>query len=206
MTSTVPLSKLCELEDFVNDDLLAVIRDVYPPPPTEPDFPVGREQRKLWEVAQAIRGLRDLGAVREDAEILGVGAGGEQTTFWLTRHVRRVFATDLYLTPGEWGDEAAPGMLIEPGRYAGGAWNPRRLVVQHMSGLDLQYEDCSFDGIYSSGSIEHFGTLADVARAASEMCRVLKPGGVAALSTEFRLSGALTCRERSCSPRASCKT
>ena len=42
----------------------------------------------------------------------------------------------------------------------------------------LRYPDDTFDGIFSSGSIEHFGDLQDVANAAYEMGRVLKPGGV----------------------------
>jgi SAM-dependent methyltransferase len=68
-------------------------------------------------------------------------------------------------------------------------WNPRRLVVQHMSGTELAYEDGSFDGIFSSGSIEHFGELEDIRRSVAEMHRVLKPGGVCALATEYRLEG-----------------
>lgn len=68
-------------------------------------------------------------------------------------------------------------------------WNPRRLVVQHMNALDLRYEEESFDGIFSSGSIEHFGDLENIHKSVEEMYRVLRPGGVAALATEFRLAG-----------------
>src|SRR5204862_4394011 len=96
---------------------------------------------------------------------------------------------DLYLEPGDWEQTAATSMLIDPGRHAVIPWNPRRLVVQHMDARELRYEDESFDGIFSSSSIEHFGDHADVERAVSEMFRVLKPGGVLSLSTEFRLAG-----------------
>ncbi|HEY3191609.1 MAG TPA: class I SAM-dependent methyltransferase, partial [Solirubrobacterales bacterium] len=68
-------------------------------------------------------------------------------------------------------------------------WNPQRLEVRHMSGLDLAFEDESFDAIFSSSSIEHFGDFGDVRRSVEEMFRVLRPGGVAALATEFRLEG-----------------
>ena len=68
-------------------------------------------------------------------------------------------------------------------------WNPRRLVVQHMDGRHLRYEDGSFDGIFSSGSIEHFGSLDEIRESVVEMYRVLRPGGVAALATEYRLDG-----------------
>ncbi len=51
------------------------------------------------------------------------------------------------------------------------------------------YPDESFAGVFSSSSIEHFGDFADVRRSIEEIFRVLRPGGVAALSTEFRLEG-----------------
>jgi SAM-dependent methyltransferase len=59
-----------------------------------------------------------------------------------------------------------------------------------MNALDLRYEDESFDGIFSSSSIEHFGEFDDVRRSVQEMARVLRPAGVATLSTEFRIEGA----------------
>jgi SAM-dependent methyltransferase len=154
------------------------------------NFPLGNELAKAWEVTQAVRGLKDHGALREDAELLGVGAGFEHTVFYLTNFVRRVFATDLYASNDQWA-EADAGMMIDPARFApaGTPWKPERLVVQHMDALALRYEDNSFDGIFSCGSIEHFGSLENVAQAAREMGRVLKPGGVLALSTEFRISG-----------------
>jgi SAM-dependent methyltransferase len=138
----------------------------------------------------AIRALGDHGVLREDAEILGVGAGREWTAFLLTRHCRRVFATDLYLDPGTWSNTANVEMLTNPERLFSGEWNPERLVVQHMDALELRYPDGSFDGIFSSSSIEHFGDLSAVRRAAEEMCRVLRPGGICSISTEYRLGGA----------------
>jgi SAM-dependent methyltransferase len=58
-----------------------------------------------------------------------------------------------------------------------------------MDGRDLRFEDGSFDFIYSSSSIEHFGSATDVRMAATEMGRVLKPGGILSLSTELRIKG-----------------
>lgn len=182
--------KLCELSDFGDADLAAVMRAIYGGGSESPEFPRGEEHRKHWEVSMSVRALRDLGALRPDAEILGVGAGREATLFWLTREVRRVFATDLYLAEDSWSaTDSGARMLIEPSGDVHFGWNPRRLVVQHMNGLDLRYEDDSFDGIFSSGSIEHFGELPDIRRSVEEMYRVLKPGGVAAIATEFRLGG-----------------
>jgi ubiquinone/menaquinone biosynthesis C-methylase UbiE len=184
-------NRLCNLEDFSHPELEGLIRSIFAHELVQfgQSFPRGYEYRKYWEVAMAMRALDDFGTLHDGAEILGVAAGREASIFWLTSKVRRVFATDLYLDPGEWKHTADAGMLVDPGQYWPGAWNPRRLVVQHMNALDLQYEDASFDGIFSSSSIEHFGDFEDVQRAMKEMFRVLKPGGVLTVSTEFRLEG-----------------
>jgi SAM-dependent methyltransferase len=177
--------KACNVEDFAVPSLQSVIRDVYQADITPP----GREDRKMWEIGMAVRALGTFGALKPDAELLGVGAGREITVFHLTRFVRRVFATDLYLSPGDWERTASTDMLGNPGQYWSNPWNERRLVVQHMDALDLRYEDGVFDGIFSSSSIEHFGSIDDVRRSLAEMCRVLKPGGICSISTELRIAG-----------------
>jgi SAM-dependent methyltransferase len=185
--------KLCEVEDFSEPVLRELIRDVFASDREhfgEPDFPTGREYRKYWEVGMTLRAFRAFGALRDDAEVLGVGAGHEATVYWLTRHTGRVVATDLYAEQDVWSEtDSGADMLTDPGRYWDDAWNPERLEVRNMSGLDLQFEDESFDAIFSSSSIEHFGDFGDVRRSVEEMYRVLRPGGVVALATEFRLEG-----------------
>jgi SAM-dependent methyltransferase len=183
--------KLCELEDFGDPALKALIQEAFAHQTERlgPAFPFGREYRKYWEVAMSLRALRELGALGPQSEVLGVGAGAEATLFWLTNHVRRVFATDLYAPAEGWADQAPPGMLSDAGRFATCPWKPNRLVVQQMDAHELRYEDASFDGVFSSSAIEHFGDYEDVQTALGEIRRVLKPGGIAALSTEFRLDG-----------------
>jgi SAM-dependent methyltransferase len=177
-------NKLCELEDFSDEGLSRYLAEIFPG-----GFEPGREHRKFWEIAQAARALVEFGAIHDRAEILGVGAGTETTIFWATNHVRRVFATDLYIDPGNWEQVAPTSMLLNPGNHAPGAWNERRLVVQHMDARELHYEDGSFDGVFSSSSIEHFGDEQDVRQALGEIWRVLKPGGIATVTTEYRLRG-----------------
>lgn len=188
----LPHSKVLDLEDFKHPELVRWVREVYAHELRRfgPRFPEGVEDRKQWEVAMIVRALADYGAIRPDAELLGVGVGNDPTSFYLTNHVKRVYATD-YFFPGEdrtWA-EADTSMLTDPGTNWPFAWEPRRLVAQHMDGRDLRYDDNSFDGIFSAGSIEHFGTLEEIGQSAAEMYRVLKPGGILALTTELRVDG-----------------
>jgi len=179
------------MEDFAHPDLTPVLREIYAGTDRRfpADYPRGNEDRKHWETAMTVRALRDHGALRPDAELLGVGAGREDAVYHLAGLSRRVFATDLYLSPGEWSYFASPLMLVAPERLARLPFPRERLVVQHMDGRWLRYPDASFDAVFSGSSIEHFGPLAEVAAAAYEMGRVLKPGGVLSLSTELRVDG-----------------
>jgi FkbM family methyltransferase len=187
----VNFNKVCEIEDFADPELVGYIREVCAQKAAffPPDFPAGHEARKDWEVAMSVRALRHFGALHPDALVLGVAAGTEDTIFYLTRHARQVFVTDRYLGAGAWGQVAPVAMLVDPGFLAPFDFDPNRLVVQHMDGRSLRYPDETFDAVFSSGSIEHFGELLDVAYAAYEMGRVLKPGGILVLSTEFKIDG-----------------
>ena len=184
------LNKICGVEDFADPELAATIRDVSAYKlACLPDLPRDAEHRKDWEVAMAVLALRRCGALRPDATILGVAAGTEDTVFYLTNHVGQVFATDRYVGPGDWGPVAPASMIVEPSAAAPCAFDVNRLVVQHMDARSLRYADDTFDGVFSSGSIEHVGELIDVANAAFEMGRVLKPGGVLTLATELQITG-----------------
>lgn len=137
------------------------------------------------------RAFRDLGTLRDDASVLGVGAGHEATIYWLTTQVGRVVATDLYEAEDDWSEtDSSAEMLTDPGRFWDGPWNPDRLEVRSMNALELDFPDDSFDAVFSSSSIEHFGGFREIRRSIEEIYRVLRPGGVAALATEFRIRGA----------------
>jgi SAM-dependent methyltransferase len=188
---TLSHNKVCNVEDFSHPDLYPVIRELFAHEVIRfgDAFPAGKENRKDWEAAMALRAFAACGLLDGTSEFLGVAAGNEPLLFHLTRVARRVYATDLYLSAGDWEPFGHASMLDDPHRHWPFPWNPRRLVVQHMDALDLQYEDESFDGVFSSSSIEHFGGHADVERSMDEVFRVLRPGGVCAVSTELRLAG-----------------
>ena len=58
-----------------------------------------------------------------------------------------------------------------------------------MDGRHLEFPDDTFDVAYSLSSIEHFGGIEGAAQTMREMARVLKPGGMLALATEYVIAG-----------------
>src|SRR5258708_21317212 len=79
-------NKACEIEDFRDPELAGLIRDIFPhiAATSGACFPAGSEDRKHWEIAMSVRVLRHHGALRPDATLLGVGAGCELTSSYLT--------------------------------------------------------------------------------------------------------------------------
>jgi glycosyltransferase involved in cell wall biosynthesis len=184
-------NRACTLKDFAQPALRDVLRDVFADEAARhgEGFPAGREWRKQWEVAMAVRALEAGGVLHAEAHLLGVGAGIEVTSYYLARRAGRVIATDLYVQPGAWQADAPPAMLHAPERFAPFDYPRERLRALPMDGRRLAFADESFDGIFSSSSIEHFGGYDDVAESAYEMGRVLRPGGVLTLSTELEIYG-----------------
>lgn len=194
-SATPGYSAACSIEHFSSDALLPLIRETFPDEEARSrGFPAGVEYRKHWEVAMAVRAFRDHGALRPDSRILGVGAGMERTLFYLTHHAAEVVATDLYLGAGSWEGDAPLLMLVSPRSCTRFEFDPARLTVRHMDGRVLDIPDASFDGVFSSSSIEHFGNDDDIAAAAYEMGRVLRPGGVLTLATELLVMGPVGAR------------
>lgn len=158
----------------------------------------GARYRKEWEIQMALKTLRELGATGPDALIIGIGAGRERTIFELANadDAKMVYATDIYYTPGVWKDWHGTEFLKWPANFSppGVNFETRRITAEHADMRYLPYEDEMFDAFFSSGSIEHVGKagIADypaIEQAAREMGRVLKPGGIGSLSTEWLIDG-----------------
>jgi len=171
--------KLCDVGDFADPELLAMIRELIP----ERDARAHAE-RNAWELAMLALFLRDAGRLHERTEALAVGAGDERIVFWLANRIGRVVATDIYGAGTFAGREAFASMLTEPRAHAPFPYREDRLEVRYMDGRELEFPDSSFDVVFSVSSIEHFGGPADIARAARELGRVLRPGGHAVVLTE----------------------
>src|SRR5262245_19562233 len=147
--------------------------------------------RKPYEFAQLIYGCQALGALRDEASIVSVGAGHELVLYWLANRVRNVIATDMY--EGIWqnvqGCEGNPDVLQKPDAFAPFPYRREHLTFLRMDGRRLAFRDGSFDIAYSLSSIEHFGGLEGAITTVREMTRVLKRGGILALATEYVLEG-----------------
>ena len=171
--------KLCDRRDFDDPEIRAAIRDVVPGRSSDEEV-----ERKYWEYAMLVLFMRDVGALREDADVLAVAAGHEEPLFWLANRVRRVVATDIYGDGGFSSGEAESRMLDAPDSFAPYPYKRDRLEVRWMDARELEFPDESFDFVFSLSSIEHFGGPRDIARAAAEVGRVLRPGGHACIVTE----------------------
>jgi len=172
-------AKACDLSDFGDSRLLDAVRDILP----ERD-PASHAERKVWEFAQLAMFLADLGLLDDRSRVLGVGAGDERILFWLANHVGEVVATDIY-GEGDFAEREAGGsMLDDPAAHAPFPYREERLSVRWMDARELAFEDGSFDVVYSLSSLEHFGGPGQVDRAAREIGRVLRPGGVALLCAD----------------------
>ena len=87
---------------------------------------------------------------------------------WLTARGLEVVATDV------WAQEVEDWR-----RLTGGA-----LTLETADATQLTYDDASFDAAYSASVIEHIPGAGDTA-AMAELARVLKPGGLLALTFPF---------------------
>lgn len=181
--------QLCELANpakWDNPEWLAILKSLA-------SAPIDKAQmhRKAYELAQTIFGLRRLGALTESTTVLSVGAGHEPILYWLANHAGKVVATDLY--EGDWQSkfsrEGDPGVLQDPSSFAPFPYREDRLTFLRMDGSRLAFADASFDVVYSLSSIEHFGGVDGARAAVAEMARVLKPGGILALATEWCVRG-----------------
>jgi hypothetical protein len=144
--------------------------------------------RKGWEWTQAIYGLKLLGAIQPQAKGLGVGAGHEPLLFYFADHIADVIGTDLYGN-GQWsasgGKEADAAILNDAARYCPRSFDRSKLRLMVMDGTKLEFQDSSFDFVWSLSSIEHFGSHQAAQKSVCEMGRVTKRGGFVAVATEF---------------------
>ncbi len=179
-------AKVCDARDFDEPGFRARAAQL------RPDLDLSWQlDRKTWELTMLSLFLGEAGLLDGASRILSVGAGREAILFWLAPRVGRMVATDVYGTGEFAGYDAPAEMLTDPAALSPYDHDLGNLEVRVADGRRLDdFDDGSFDAVFSLSSIEHFGGSADVARAASEIGRVLCGGGHAYIATELSLASA----------------
>ena len=177
MAERKSLNRLCDISDWcVGGDLTNIMKEL-----GEGSY----IHRKSWEYALCVYGLNYMGVVKPDSVAISVGAGHERPLFYYANRIKEMVATDLYNTPGLEGE---PRFLTHPEEFAPFPYRKDHLTIHQMSGTDLRFEDNTFDFAFTLSSIEHFGGRKNSRKAMHEIYRVLKPGGVACITTELLLN------------------
>lgn len=171
------MNKVCDAADWFAPGFLGIVRDELREP--------ARFHRKQWEFAVLFRALRDAGALTGRLRGLSLGGGRERLLYSLAHHVSEIVVTDLYDAASLWEESRTsdPDAFVRE--------NPpfpvdqSRISARRMDMRQIEFEDESFDFAYSSCAIEHIGDDDDFVRHLREVRRVLRPGGVYALTTEL---------------------
>ena len=177
--------KLSDIYDVFDPAVDSIIRDELRARPFA--------NRRQWEFSIIYLALERAGFLKPNTRGLAMGAGTERLIYAIAPKVDKAVITDLYGMSGGWQglDTPDPQELI----LAKAPWeiDPNRLEALPMDMRDLKFPDDSFDFCWSTGAIEHIGSDDDFIKHFNEVWRVLKPGGMYALTTACIL-GADTAR------------
>lgn len=187
----IKLNKLCCIEDWDNNEVKQIIpkfQDIayYNKSQGVLARKPGQIHRKDWEWALGMIAMKRFGKLNENNKAIGVGAGKELILFYLANHIGHVYATDLYSTK-DWENFAPSDFPENPGKYSPFSYNQSALTVLRMNATQLEFPSNSSDIVFSFSSIEHFGgdNYSGALKSLKEMERVLKPGGIAVVATEY---------------------
>jgi SAM-dependent methyltransferase len=198
---TPKLNRLCYIEDWNNSEVKKIIMELQNPTYKtyiqkknckttsqkmtymyKPDL----IHRKDWEWALGIMAMKRFNKLNDKCTAIGIGSGKEQILFYLANNLKHVYATDIY-DGKEWNNMAPSDFPENPKKYAPFPYKEDALTVLRMDGTKLEFPSETFDIAFSFSSIEHFGGTnhSGSLKSMKEIERVLKPGGIAVIATEY---------------------
>jgi SAM-dependent methyltransferase len=178
---SIPLNKICQVADIYNPEWAKTAREL------KHRIDAAGFHRKDWEHIQIIMALKHLHYLTPNSVCLAIGAGREHLLYYLTYKIKKVYGIDLY-GGRYYGGEDESDIPLSTERYAPFPYDHDKLQLFRMDALNLDFPDQKFDFVFSASSIEHFGEKKDILQSLKEMYRVLKPGGIASITTELKLT------------------
>jgi SAM-dependent methyltransferase len=160
------VAKVADALDFFIPEVIGHIRAMG----EEPRF-----HTKQWEYAQVLQ-ARDRYAPNAK-DYVGVGCGREPLIPKLGERAEKLIASDLYDMAGAWADASQRPDRIWP--------ELKSLVVHPMNMRKVDLPESSADFIWSLCAVEHVGNEDDVIDTVRQIGRLLRPGGVFVLTTEY---------------------
>jgi SAM-dependent methyltransferase len=188
-------SQLCTYDSLMSPELLAWADELRPAwEHTAPAGAITMTHRKFWEWVFLARALEERGMLQPGRRGLGFGVGQEPLVAAFAARGCEIVATDL--DPGRaaaagWveSEQHATG-LADLNRY--GLCDPdgfaERVTLRVVDMTDIPADLRGFDFTWSLCAFEHLGSLDAGLRFVLESMRCVRPGGVAAHTTEFNLS------------------
>lgn len=165
------INKVFDYDDFDSDELQPY-RNLF-----------GGHTRKTWENLMLCYGAD---ALQCGGRALGLGCLKEALMFVYANKFESVIATDRAYYPGKyWGKQHYD--VDELYQYAKISYPDSSITFKAMDMKDIEFDDETFDYIWSSSSVEHVGLLPDVVKVFTEIDRVLKPNGICGITTEWNL-------------------
>jgi len=129
---------------------------------------------KFWEYCRVL----DMLQAQAGERILDVGGASSPLSFYLASLGREIEIADYEAVSRE-----GRSIVENANRVAGDRdW---RLHAVHADATRLPYEDATFDAVTSVSVLEHVGPLRRQRRAFAEAFRVLRPGGMLAITFDY---------------------
>lgn len=151
--------------------------------------------RKAWENFLILQAIWQAGLLKEGSRGLGFGVGREFLPEYFASKGCSVVATDIPVSTQVIQD------WVITGQHSGGDLSKlKRLCLcddekflekvsfKFVNMRDIPPELSDFDFTWSAGALDHLGTLEEGLRFFKNSLRCLKPGGIAAHTTEYNLS------------------